>query len=68
MTLYENKNYKVVVNKMTTGYEVVNKASNVVELEEVILPKAITTAATWDAAVNNALKEVNNVVSIGQPR
>lgn len=68
MILYENKNYKVEVNEDGTGYSVVHRISNVTEASEQILPKAITSADVWNTAINNATKEVTNVVSIGQPR
>lgn len=71
MIIYDNNNYNVVVPESQAYYMIVNKMSGVCEATEQILPKAVSSADIWSAAIDKhkqKTKEANNVVDIGGSR
>jgi hypothetical protein len=66
VNLYDTEYYRVVFED--DFYKVINKVTERVEGEEVLLPKAMISAQTWNDSVARLYqkqKEASNVVVIG---
>jgi hypothetical protein len=54
--LHSNKNYTVQVNEDTTGYDIRNKSTHVVEYETTMLPDAMKIADMLNHHLENMSK------------
>ena len=61
---FENKHYIVRVKDDLMGYDVINKASGVIEYEHVSLPRSIMVAEESSNYLNDKNKEVANAPNI----
>lgn len=61
--IYENDNYIVMVNEEVSGYNIINKMTNVIEGESKMKPEAINLAMILNGALEQ-LEENPEVESI----
>lgn len=61
MDKYNTEHYRVVVAEISTdglGYQIVNKATGVVEYEDVILPRTLDSLASLQQELTRANEEI----------